>query len=58
MLALCGVLLLAGLLGGIKFLQIDRMIAQGKEFVPPPVTVTATTVAAKLFGRQIDLQPL
>jgi membrane fusion protein (multidrug efflux system) len=34
----------AGVLGGIKFLQIDRMIAQGKQFAPPPTTVTATPV--------------
>ena len=52
-LALCGVLLLAGLLGGIKFLQIDRMIAQGKEFVPPPATVTASTVTAASWEQRL-----
>ena len=45
-LAVFGILLLAGLLGGIKFLQIDRMIAQGKQFVPPPATVSTATVQA------------
>ncbi len=42
--ALLFVLLVAGLLGGIKFLQIRRMIDQGKGFVPPPEVVT-TAVA-------------
>ena len=37
-------LALAGILGGIKYLQIDRMIAQGKQFAPPPTTVTAVSV--------------
>ncbi|MDJ0721999.1 MAG: efflux RND transporter periplasmic adaptor subunit [Desulfobacterales bacterium] len=36
---------IAGILGGIKYLQIDRMVAQGKEFSPPPATVTVTPVA-------------
>jgi membrane fusion protein (multidrug efflux system) len=44
-LALAAVLVLAGVLGGIKGLQIDRMIAHGKQFVPPPETVT-TAVAS------------
>ncbi len=35
---------MVGVLGGIKGLQIDRMIAQGKQFVPPPEPVT-TAVA-------------
>jgi len=37
------VLLVIGALGGIKFLQIKTMIAHGKQFVPPPTTVTAAT---------------
>ncbi len=36
---------IAGILGGIKYLQINRMVAQGKEFSPPPATVTVTPVA-------------
>lgn len=36
-----GLLVLIGILGGIKGLQIFRMTAQGKQFVPPPETVTA-----------------
>jgi membrane fusion protein (multidrug efflux system) len=42
--AVIGVILLVGVLGGIKGLQIGRMVAQGKQFVPPPETVT-TAVA-------------
>ena len=41
-----GLLIMIGILGGIKALQIDRMIAQGSQSVPPPETVT-TTVAQK-----------
>lgn len=41
------VLLLAvGIIAGIKVLQIRRMIEQGKNFVPPPETVT-TAIAQK-----------
>jgi membrane fusion protein (multidrug efflux system) len=35
---------LAGILGGIKYLQIDRMVAQGEQFAPPPATVTVAAV--------------
>ena len=35
-----GLLVLIGVLGGVKGLQISRMVAQGKTFVPPPETVT------------------
>ncbi|MEE4264024.1 MAG: efflux RND transporter periplasmic adaptor subunit [Desulfobacteraceae bacterium] len=41
-----GLLIMIGILGGIKGLQIDRMIAQGSQSVPPPETVT-TSVAQK-----------
>ncbi len=43
-LALGVVLLLVALLGGIKSLQIERMIAHSKQFAPPPEVVT-TAVA-------------
>ena len=36
-----GLLVLIGVLGGIKGLQISRMVANGKQFAPPPETVTA-----------------
>jgi membrane fusion protein (multidrug efflux system) len=39
-----GVFVLIGVLGGIKGLQIGRMVAQGKQFVPPPEVVTAAAV--------------
>ena len=45
LLAVLAVAALVGLLGGIKGLQIDRMIAHGKQAVPPPEAVT-TAVAS------------
>jgi membrane fusion protein (multidrug efflux system) len=44
-LAFLAVALIVGVLGGIKSLQIDRMIAHGKQMVPPPEAVT-TAVAS------------
>lgn len=44
-LAIVGLLLVGGLLGGIKALQIRAMIAQGKKFVPPPEVVTSAPVS-------------
>ena len=44
-LTLAGLTALIGILGGIKGLQIDRMIAQGSQMVPPPEPVT--TAAAR-----------
>jgi membrane fusion protein, multidrug efflux system len=41
-----GLLVVVGILGGIKGLQIEKMIAQGKQFSPPPEPVT-TAVARK-----------
>jgi membrane fusion protein, multidrug efflux system len=41
---LVGLIVVVGILGGIKGLQINRMVAQGKQFAPPPETVT-TAVA-------------
>ena len=39
-----GLFVLVGLLGGIKFLQFGTMMAQSKQFVPPPETVTSAAV--------------
>ncbi len=39
-----GLSLLIGALGGIKWLQIGRMIAQSKQYSPPPETVTTAEV--------------
>jgi membrane fusion protein (multidrug efflux system) len=39
-----GLIVLIGVLGGIKGLQISQMAANGKQFVPPPETVTTFEV--------------
>ena len=39
-----GIIILVGVLGGVKGLQIKRMIAQGEAYVPPPVPVTTAMV--------------
>ena len=39
-----GMILVIGVLATIKGLQIGRMVAQGKEFVPPPESVTVAQV--------------
>jgi membrane fusion protein, multidrug efflux system len=44
-----GLVVLIGVLGGIKGLQISRMIAHGKQFVPPPETVTTFEVHPELW---------
>jgi membrane fusion protein, multidrug efflux system len=41
-----GLIVLVGLLVGIKGLQIGDMMAQGKQFVPPPETVTSAAVTS------------
>lgn len=45
-LAILGVIVLVGVIGGIKALQIREMIAQGKSFSPPPETVTTARAEA------------
>jgi membrane fusion protein (multidrug efflux system) len=42
-----GVLVLIGVLGGIKGLQIQRMIAVGSQSTPPPETVTTAVVRSE-----------
>ncbi|MGA7144710.1 MAG: efflux RND transporter periplasmic adaptor subunit [Desulfobacterales bacterium] len=44
-----GLVVLIGILGGIKGLQIFRMIAYGKQFVPPSETVTTFEVRPDLW---------
>ena len=39
--SIIGLIVLIGVLGGVKGLQINRMIAQGKQYVPLPETVTS-----------------
>ncbi|MEI6213853.1 MAG: efflux RND transporter periplasmic adaptor subunit [Desulfuromonadales bacterium] len=43
--SIIGIVALIAILGGIKALQIGKMIDNGKKFVPPPETVTSATVA-------------
>ena len=52
-LAVLGVLLVAGLLAGIKALQIGKMIDQGKQFVPPPEVVTSWQVQPQIWGAEL-----
>lgn len=42
--SIVGLVVLVGVLGGTKGLQIGTMIAQGKAFVPPPEVVTSSKV--------------
>ena len=48
-LSILGLVVLVGLLAGIKGLQIKEMIAQGKQSAPPPETVTAAVVKAQTW---------
>lgn len=43
-LAVLGVFVIIGILGGIKGLQINRMVAIGSQSAPPPETVTTAAV--------------
>lgn len=51
--AILGVLIVAGILAGIKTLQIGKMIDQGKAFVPPPETVTSYLVASQSWAGEL-----
>ena len=44
-----GVLVMIGILGGIKGLQIQRMIAIGSQSAPPPETVTTAVVRTEFW---------
>jgi membrane fusion protein (multidrug efflux system) len=44
-----GLIVLIAVLGGIKGLQIFRMTAAGKQFVPPPETITTFEVQPKAW---------
>ena len=46
-LSILGVLVIIGILGGIKGLQIDRMMAADSQVVQPPATVTTAVVGAE-----------
>jgi membrane fusion protein, multidrug efflux system len=49
-----GVLAIIGILGGIKSLQIDRMIAIGSQSTPPPETVTTAAVRSESWEALIS----
>ena len=44
---IAGVLIMIGILGAIKGLQINRMIADGSQSAPPPETVTTAVVRSE-----------
>ena len=48
-----GLIVLIGVLVGIKGLQIKRMIAQGEQFVPPPETVTTSVVQSAVWPSEL-----
>jgi membrane fusion protein (multidrug efflux system) len=52
-LAVVGLLVVAGLLTGIKVLQIRAMIDQGKKAVPPPGVVTTSTVRSETWDASL-----
>jgi membrane fusion protein (multidrug efflux system) len=52
--AILGILVIAGVLAGIKALQIGKMIDQGKKFVPPPETVTTFQVKSQQWDAQLN----
>jgi membrane fusion protein, multidrug efflux system len=44
LLTLLGLIILVAAIGGVKALQISRMIAAGSHYAPPPETITTATV--------------
>ena len=52
-LSILGLALVIGVLGGVKGLQIKRMIAQGEQFVPPPETVTTSVVQSAVWPSEL-----
>ncbi len=46
-LAIIGLIVLVGAIGGIKALQIGKMVSRGKNFAPPPETVTTARAKAE-----------
>ncbi len=52
-LCILGVIVLIAVLGGVKGLQIKRMIAQGEQSAPPPETVTASVVQSAAWPSEL-----
>jgi membrane fusion protein (multidrug efflux system) len=46
-LTIVGLIVLIGVIAGIKVLQISKMIEQGTQYVPPPETVTSAEVQSE-----------
>jgi membrane fusion protein (multidrug efflux system) len=49
-----GLVVIIGVLAGVKTLQIRAMIGQGKKMVPPPETVTTTTVSSETWSSDLS----
>ncbi len=47
-------IVLAGILAGIKSLQIRRMVAKGENAVPPPETVTTAVARSESWGAKLS----
>jgi len=54
LIAFSGLLLVLAVLAGIKYFQIQAMIAQGQQFVMPPQVVTAAPVEAADWERTLS----
>ncbi len=54
-LTITGLVLLVGVLGGIKTQQISQLIAHGEQFVPPPEPVNTASVSSESWERVISL---
>jgi membrane fusion protein (multidrug efflux system) len=52
--AILGVLVVAGVLGGVKALQINKMMAQSAHFQQPPEPVTATQVVSDSWETRLN----
>lgn len=52
-LCILGVVVLIAVLGGVKGLQIKRMIAQGEQYAPPPATVTTSVVQSAVWPSEL-----
>lgn len=52
-LSILGLLVVIGVLGGVKGLQIKRMIAQGEQYVPPPEIVTTAVVQSATWPTEL-----
>jgi len=54
LLSLLGLLLVIGILAGIKGLQIFKMVGTGKSFTPPPETVTTAQARQESWEATLD----